>query len=316
MITSILLILGGLILLYLGGEFLVRGAGSLALRLGLTPLVAGLTVVAFGTSMPEMVASVKATLAGQGDIAIGNVIGSNTFNIGFILGITALIYPLKVGAQALRFDAPVMVVVVLLPLWFLHDRLVTQVEAAILCALVVVYTVVVVRMARRKPETQAVLQEFGDAAPKVSKSAFLDVALVVGGLAILVFGSNWLIDGSVAIAKAFGVSEAIIGLTIVAAGTSTPELAASLVAAFRKQPDIALGNIIGSNVFNILAITGVAGSIQPIYAPGVSMMDVAVMITMAVALLPMIRSGGTLDRSEGFCLLLGYGVYLYWLWPR
>ena len=314
--SSILLILGGLILLYLGGEFLVRGAGSLALRLGLTPLVAGLTVVAFGTSMPEMVASVKATLAGQGDIAIGNVIGSNTFNIGFILGITALIYPLKVGAQALRFDAPVMVAVVILPLWFLHDRLVTQVEAAILCALVVVYTVVVVRMARRKPETQAVLQEFGDAAPKVSKSAFLDVALVVGGLVILVFGSNWLIDGSVAIAKAFGVSEAIIGLTIVAAGTSTPELAASLVAAFRKQPDIALGNIIGSNVFNILAITGVAGSVQPIYAPGVSMMDVAVMITMSVALLPMIRSGGTLDRSEGFCLLLGYGVYLYWLWPK
>jgi cation:H+ antiporter len=316
MLTPILLILAGLVLLYLGGEFLVKGAGSLALRLGLTPLVAGLTVVAFGTSTPELVASIKAVLAGQGDIAVGNVIGSNTFNVAFILGITAMVCPLKAGTQAIRFDAPVMAVIAFVPLWILHDRTVSKSEGAILIVMIIAYVAMVVRMAKRTPETAEVIAEYDESMPRVSKNVVLDIAFIVAGLALLVFGSNWLIDGSVQIAKAFGVSEAIIGLTIVAAGTSTPELAASLVAAYRKQPDIALGNIIGSNIFNILAILGVTGFMHPIYAPGISMLDVAVMITFSVTLIPMIRSGGTLDRGEGFCLVLGYGVYLYWLWPK
>lgn len=316
MLTPILLILAGLVLLYLGGEFLVKGAGSLALRLGLTPLVAGLTVVAFGTSTPELVASVKAILAGQGDIAVGNVIGSNTFNIAFILGVTAMVCPLRAGSQAIRFDAPVMAVVAFVPVWILFDRKVSTVEALVLFAMIIAYVVMVVRMAKRTPEKPEVIAEYDESMPKISKSALFDVVFIVVGLALLVFGSNWLIDGSVKIAKAFGVSEAIIGLTIVAAGTSTPELAASLVAAYRKQPDIALGNIIGSNIFNILAILGIAGMVHPISAPGISMLDVAVMITFSVTLIPMIRSGGTLDRGEGVCLVLGYCVYLYWLWPK
>lgn len=316
MLTPILLILAGLALLYFGGDFLVKGAGSIAIRLGLTPLVAGLTVVAFGTSTPELVASVKATFSGQGDIAVGNAIGSNIFNVALILAVTAILCPLRAGLQAIRFDAPVMAAIAFVPVWILHDRTVSRLEGSILSVLIIAYVVMIVTMAKRAPESPEVLATYTESMPHVSKSAFLDIAFIVGGLALLVFGSSWLIDGSVQIAKAFGVSEAIIGLTIVAAGTSTPELAASLIAAYRKQPDIALGNIIGSNIFNILAILGISGLIHPIYAPGISMLDVAVMITFSVTLIPMIRSGGTLDRGEGFCLLLGYCVYLYWLWPK
>ncbi len=316
MLTSILLIVAGIILLYLGGEFLVRGAGSLALRLGLPPMVAGLTVVGFATSTPELVASVQAVLANQGDIAVGNVIGSNTFNVAVILGLTALICPLKIGSQAIRFDAPLMLGVVILPVWVLYDRLVTRVEGGGLFMLIIFYTVAVIRRAKRSPEDPQVLAEYEHGLPKVLKHAAFDVVFIVSGIVLLIFGSKWLIYGSVTIAKAYGISEAFIALTVIAAGTSTPELAASLVAAFRKQPDIAVGNLIGSNVFNVLCILGVAGLIRPTAAPGVAMLDVAVMITFAAALIPMFRSGGTLDRTEGVSLLLGYAVYLFWLWPK
>ncbi len=310
--TSILLILAGLVLLYLGGEFLVKGAGSLAVRLGMTPLVAGLTVVAFGTSAPELISSIKAAWIGQGDMAIGNVIGANTINIGVILGLTAMVIPLKADARASRFDAPVMIAVALLPIWFLWDRRLSQVEAAVLFGLFIVYLVAAVRKAGRLPDAPSV----EGAGTVSSKSAGFDVVLILAGLALLAFGSHLLIEGSAVVARTYGVSEAIIGLTIVAGGSSTPELAACLVAAFRKQPEIAMGNLIGSNIFNILAVLGLTGLIHPLYAPGVGMLDIAVMITFAAALVPMIRSGGVLDRSEGICLLLGYGVYLCWLWPK
>jgi cation:H+ antiporter len=316
MLTSTLLILAGLLLLYFGGEFLVRGAGGLAIRLGLTPLVAGLTVVAFGTSTPELFASVNAALSGQGDIAVGNVIGSNTVNIGFILGLTALIFPVRGSAQVLRFDIPVMIIVSLLPLWVLHDRELSRAEGCVLFSLIVAYTCSVVRMAKRVPEQANIVAEYEDGVPKPAKSAYVEAGLVVMGLALLVVGSGWLINGAVQIAKAFNVSEALIGLTIVSIGTSTPELAASLVAAFRKQPDIALGNIVGSCIFNILAILGFTGIVRPISAPGIGMIDVAVMIVMSISMFPMIRSGGSLSRGEGASLLAGYGVYIYWLWPK
>ena len=310
--TPILLILAGLVLLYLGGEFLVKGAGSLALRLGVTPLVAGLTVVAFGTSAPELISSVKAAWIGQGDLAIGNVIGANSINIGVILGLTAMICPLTASDRLARFDAPVMLAVVLMPIWFLWDRRLSQVEAAVLFGLFIVYMVAVVRKAKRTPEGP----NGSSAGVSASTNMGLDAILILAGLTLLAFGSHWLIEGSAAVAKTYGVSEAIIGLTIVAGGSSTPELAACLVAAFRKQPEIALGNLVGSCIFNILAVLGLTGIIHPLYAPGVGMLDVAVMITFASALVPMIRSGGVLDRGEGICLLLGYGVYLYWLWPK
>ncbi len=310
--TSILLILAGLVLLYLGGEFLVKGAGSLAVRLGMTPLVAGLTVVAFGTSAPELISSIKAAWIGQGDLAVGNVIGANSINIGVILGLTAMVGPLRAGARVSRFDAPVMFAVVLLPIWFLWDRRISQVEAAVLLGMFIVYLAAAVRKAQRLPDAQN--DEGRGFAP--SKNAGFDVVLIVAGLALLAFGSHWLIEGSADVARTYGVSEAIIGLTIVAGGSSTPELAACLVAAFRKQAEIAMGNLIGSNIFNILAVLGLTGLMHPLYAPGVGMLDIVVMITFAAALMPMIRSGGVIDRIEGICLLLGYGVYLYWLWPK
>jgi cation:H+ antiporter len=316
MLTSLLLILAGLALLFFGGEFLVRGAASLALRLGLSPLVAGLTVVAFGTSTPELFASLYAAKEGQGDIAVGNVIGSNIFNVAVILGLTALIFPLKASAQILRFDVPVMIIVSLFPFWVLRDGHVTHIEAGIMLALLVGYVVAVVQKAKKVPVPEAVVSEYVDEVGKPSRSAILDASLIAVGLGLLIGGSHYLIEGSVSIARAFGVSEAIIGLTIVAAGTSTPELASSLIAAFRKHPDIALGNIVGSNIFNILAILGVTGLAHPLYSAGVGMRDIAVMFTFSILLLPLIRSGGKLDRTEGCCLLAGYGVYLFFLWPR
>lgn len=311
MLNLILLILGAIALLYLGAELLVRGAGSLAVRLGLPPMVAGLTVVGFATSTPELVVSVKAALASHGDIAVGNVIGANIFNVAVILGLTALVCPFKADGQALRFHAPLMVSVALLSAWVLYDRAVTRVEGGILLGLLVLYTGTIIRTALRNRETPEALAKHAGNLPRTSKHPALDLAFIGVGIALLTFGSRWLVEGSVAVASAYGISEGIIGLTIVAVGTSTPELAASLVAAFRKHPDIALGNIVGSSIFNILCILGVTGLITPVYAPGVSMTNVAVMTTFAVALVPMLRSGGTLDRTEGGCLVLGYLVYLY-----
>lgn len=311
MLTSILLIIAGIILLYLGAEFLVRGAGSLALRLGLPPVVAGLTVVGFATSTPELVASVRAAISNHGDIAVGNVIGANTFNLAVILGLAALVRPLKIGSQALRFQTPLMLAVALLPIWVLYDRVVTRVEGGILSVLVLIYATAMIRTVSRRIGTP----EATEGQPKTSKHSALDLVFIAVGAALITFGSRWLIDHSVIVATAYGISEATIGLIIVAVGTSMPELVASLVAAFRNQSDIALGNIIGSSIFNTLCILGVTGIIHPVYAPGISMLDVAVMITFAAALIPMFRSGGTLDRIEGGSLILGYAVYLYWRWP-
>jgi cation:H+ antiporter len=309
-------ILLGLALLVAGGEALVRGAGSLAVRLGLTPLVAGLTVVAFATSMPELVASLNATFAGKGNIAVGNAIGSNIFNVGMVLGLTALACPLRAGLQLLKFDVPVMLGIVALPVWVLWDGAVSKAEGAILLGLLVAYTVFVVRAAKATQPSAEVMAEFAAAAVMRKGNALLDAAFIAAGIAMLVFGSRWLVDGAVVVAHHFGVSDAVIGLTIVAMGTSTPELAASLVASFRRQPDVALGNVIGSNIFNVLAILGTCGLARGVSAPGVQMVDVAVMLTFAASLLPMLRTGMTLERWEGFSLVAAYGVYMWWLWPK
>lgn len=316
MLISILLILGGLVLLFFGGEGLVKGASSLALRLGLTPLVVGLTVVAFGTSAPELVVSLKANLQGFGDIALGNVVGSNIFNIGVILGITALIYPIKVQLQILRWDAPLMIGISVVLVFFLRDRLISSWEAGILFAGILTYTASAVIMARKEKLTAEVETEFSESIQKPSNAWWLDLVYLFGGLALLVFGSRWLVEGATTIAKTFGVSDAIIGLTIVSAGTSLPELSASLIAAFRKQPDIAIGNIIGSNIFNCLAIVGIAGLVKPIAGAGISFVDLGVMLVFSMMLLPLMWSGFIIRRWEGGLLVVGYLGYLVWLWPK
>lgn len=315
MLIAILLV-SGLVALYFGAEWLVRGGASLAVRLGVTPLLVGLTVVAYGTSTPELIVSTLAASAGQGAIAIGNVVGSNIFNIGVILGLTALVCPLRVQLQLLKVDTPVMLGVALLFLVFFLDARIVFWEASVFLALVVGYTLMNIRLARR--ETAAEVQkEFEEGLPRPAGALWKDVAFILAGLAVLVLGSRLFVSGAVDLARLFRVSDAVIGLTIIAFGTSLPELASSLMAAWRKQPDIAIGNVVGSNIYNILAILGVSGIVgSPLDGQGVGLADALVMIGMSGVLLVIGWTGFTLKRWEGGLLLGLYGGYLWHLWPK
>lgn len=314
MILDVVFIGLALALLFVGAEGLVRGSAALALRAGLSPLVVGLTIVAFGTSSPELVVSVQASLSQQGDIAVGNVVGSNIFNIAVILGITALICPIPVHRQIIKIDAPIALGVAIIMVVLLVDDVLRPVEGGFLVAAIVAYTSINVVLARRQGAATA--PESGElVAPGRSRHWAVDLVFILGGLAVLVVGSRLLVEHSVSLAKGFGISEAVIGLTIVAAGTSMPELATSLVAAVRRQPDIAIGNVVGSNVFNVLGILGVASLFSPLDAPGISTLDYVAMIIATVLLIPLIYTGRSLHRLEGVVLLALYGVYLSVLWP-
>lgn len=315
MLVPIVLVIVSLLVLTAGAEGLVRGSASIALRAGLTPLVIGLTVVAFGTSSPELVVSLKASFLGQGDLAVGNVVGSNIFNIGVILGITALVCPVPVKLQIVKIDTPVMLIATLvLPLLLLGGTL-GRLQAAILVAGLIAYTIFNMRLAR-KETSLAIAEEFAEAIPPRSKHWIWDVVFLGGGLALLILGSNLLVDNCILIARSLGLSEAVIGLTIVAAGTSMPELATSVVAAFRKEPDIAIGNIVGSNIFNILGILGVSAWVVPITVTNIKLTDYLVMIGLSVLLIPVLWSGLRVRRLEGALLLACYFGYLYLLWPK
>lgn len=310
------LLLAGLVCLYFGAEWLVRGGASLAVRLGVTPLLVGLTVVAYGTSTPELIVSTMAAAKGQGAIAIGNVVGSNIFNIGVILGLTALVCPMRVKLQLLKLDTPVMLGAALLFLLFFLDARIQLWEASVFLGLIVVYTLMNIRIARREASME-LQQEFDDGVPKPMGSAWKDFVFIVAGLAVLVLGSRLFVTGAVELARMFKVSDAIIGLTIVAAGTSLPELASSLVAAWRKQPDIAIGNVVGSNIYNILASVGVSGLVaSPVDGRGVSLTVTLVMIGISAVLLAIAWTGFQLKRWEGGLLLGLYGGYLWHLWPK
>ena len=315
MLTYWLWIIASLVLLYFGAEGLVRGSSSLALRLGLTPLVVGLTVVAMGTSMPEVMVSVKSSLAGRGDLAIGNVVGSNMFNIGVILGLTALLSPMKVQFQLIKIDLPIMVVVSLGMVALLWDGAVGRLAGAVLFGGLIIYIAGNIWLARRTA-TKEVEAEYAEGVPARSGSLLMDGLFILGGLGILVLGARLLTDNSVALARSFGVSEAVIGLTIVAAGTSVPELAASIVAAMKKEPDIALGNVIGSNIFNMLGILGIASMVAPITAPDIRHFDLWMMVAFAAALVPMLWTGLRVSRAEGATLFAAYCGYVYFLWPK
>lgn len=314
MVNHLLFIVVALILLFVGAEGLVRGSSSLALRAGLSRLMVGLTIVAFGTSSPELVVSVESALSGQGDISVGNVIGSNSFNIGIILGLTALICPIPVHQQVIRVDAPIALGAALLLVALLADATLGRVEGGFLVIGILAYTVMNFALARRQNAVAAGQVE-GDSVPGLSGHWAIDILYIAGGLLVLIIGSRLLVDHATELAQDFGVSEAVIGLTIVAAGTSMPELATSLVAALRRQPDIAIGNVVGSNVFNVLGILGVASLVSPLNAPGVSVLDYVVMVLFSALLIPLLYSGRVLHRAEGLALLLAYGVYFFVLWP-
>ena len=328
---DILLLLGGLALLALGGELLVRGAVQLAERMGVSPLLIGLTLVGFGTSTPELVTSVQAALIGSPGIAVGNAVGSNIANILLILGLAAVVSPVRVGSGALKRDGVLVVAtaaILTLVGWTMPlDRLV----GAVFVAGLVGYLVYAWRQERvgadGHPAAIAKAEAFegvhptlhatGAAAPGAGRGAvLLAVALALGGLVLVVLGGRLLVDGAVGIARDFGISETVIGLTIVAIGTSMPEFVTSIVAAVRRQSDVALGNILGSNIYNILGILGLTGLIAPTAIPAeIARFDNLVMVAVSLALLAFAWTGLRIGRREGGALVAGYVLYVWWIWP-
>lgn len=310
MLTLSLFMLGGLVFLAAGAEGLVRGSSALALRLGVTPLVVGLTVVAFGTGSPELFVSVEAAYRGDSGIALGNVIGSNISNVALILGLSALARPMKVRSELIRREMPLMIAVTLLLCLLLLDGTLSRVEGLGLAVASIAYTAFAYLSARRD-RSAVVAEEFEEALTGPRRAAWVDVAFVVAGFAALLIGARLLLGGATVIAERFGVSQIVIGLTIVAIGTSLPELATSVVASVRGEADVAFGNVIGSNILNILLILGVAAMIRPIEAQGLRPLDLGVMVASAVLVLPLMWRGWVLNRWEGAVLVAGYVAYLY-----
>jgi len=307
----------GLVALVAGAEALVRGASRLALAVGVSPLVVGLTIVAYGTSAPEIAVSVDGVLGGRSDIAIGNVVGSNIFNILFILGISALIRPLIVHRQIIRQEVPIMFGASVLFVLFALDGGIQRYEAGMLLALLVGYTFFLVRQSRA--ETKAGTADDSDLPRPTStwdRHWSVQTLLILAGLGLLILGSHLLVEAATSIARAFGVSDLIIGLTIVAAGTSLPEVATSITAALRGQRDIAVGNVIGSSTFNILGGLGASGLVATSglnVAPSVLAFDIWFMVAVAVTTLPIFIPGQEITRWNGALLFFYYLVYTVYL---
>jgi len=312
--TILAYILLGTLFLYLGAEALIKGACSLANRLGVPHLIIGLTVVAFGTSSPELVVSIKTNLAHQGSIAIGNVIGSNIFNIAVILGLSALISPMHVKRQLIRLDTPIMIGATLLSVFMFRDFKISQIEAGMLFLGIVSYTVSNYFLAKRHIRDD-IKVEVEDSIPQPARNIYFEIFYIAAGISLLVIGSKTFVKGAIDLATRLNVSEAVIGLTIVALGTSLPELATSVVAAIKKQSEIAIGNIIGSNIFNLFCILGISGMLAPIDGFGIKPFDVMAMVLISLAIFPVIATGHKINRLEGLFLLLTYGGYIYKLWP-
>ncbi len=317
MLAHVLFFLLGLGALVLGAESLVRGASKIALSLGISPLVVGLTIVALGTSSPEVAVSVGAVLNGSTDIAVGNVVGSNIFNVLFILGISAVITPLVVHSQIIRQEVPIMIGASLILAVLIIGGTLSRLEAALLLVLLVAYLVFLVRQSRAETrETRGEYQKSLPGAGGWDSHWAVQPVLIVAGLGLLILGSKWLVDSAVAFARAFGVSDLVIGLTIIAAGTSMPEVATSVMAAIRGERDIAVGNVIGSSTFNILGCLGISGVVSRTglgIAPAVLNFDIWVMIAVAVASLPVFLLGRSIGRRRGFLFLGYYVIYVVYL---
>jgi cation:H+ antiporter len=325
-------ILLGLLLLVFGAEIMVRGAAGLARAAGLSSLIIGLTVVSFGTSAPELAVGVKAALAGQGDIALGNVIGSNTFNILFILGLSSIMLPLVVSSQLIRLDVPIMIGVSILVMLLAGDGDISRLEGVLLFSMLLFYTCMLVILGRRETagnpseNSQAASAAENDAGSEAGSEAAdqraadrsikqlgISLLLMLAGLGLLVLGSGWLVDGASTLARAWGVSELVIGLTIIAVGTSMPEVATSVVASVRGQRDIAVGNVGGSNLFNLLGVLGATAIFSSdgiIVDRFVMNFDLPIMAAVALACLPIFLTAGRISRWEGGVFLGYYMAYI------
>lgn len=308
--TTPIFFVAGLVLLYLGGEGLVRSAAAIGVRLGMSPLIAGLTIVAFATSTPELAISLDAALTGVPGLAVGNVIGSNICNITLILGITALVRPASLRGQLVRRDVLVMMLSTLLVPGFLLDGELSRIEGTLLTLSIATYVFLTVRTARKTPKHIAAV---GSNVPVLSRSLWINFLLAIGALTMLILGSDLLVTASVAIAVALGVPSAVIGLSAAAFGTSLPELTASIVAARHGHPEMAAGNLIGSNIFNLLMILGVTSSITPLSRGGVTLLDLAVMVVVSLFALTLMVTKNRIERVEGLALITVYALYMMWL---
>ncbi len=308
----LLALVGGLALLVGGAEALVRGSSAAALRLGVRPLVVGLTVVAFGTSSPELVVSLQAAFQGNGGIALGNVIGSNIANLALILGVTVVIRPVAAHLRLIRLDIPIVIGCSVLLTILLANGTLGRWEGLLLMTGIAAYVTFTLRQAKEEPAEADLL---GETVPAPGLPLWSAGLLAVGGLALLVAGAQFMVGGAVALAARLGISQAVIGLTVVAIGTSLPELATSAVAAARGEGDLAVGNVVGSNIFNILGVLGLSALASPLSSPDIGWGSLAMMNGTALLLLPLMRSGFRLVRWEGALLLALYAGYLYLLVP-
>lgn len=309
---NLLFVALGVLLLTTGGEALIRGSLAAATRMGVSPLLSGLLIVGFGTSAPELVVSIDAALSERPDIAIGNVVGSNISNVLLILGLCALITPLAVKPLALRRDAVTVVAASVLFLILVGGSALERSDAAIFLAALSAYLIWAYRTERSGAAPSAELhQAEGEEVTSLPKTTLWTIMAIVLGLVLLILGSQVLLRGAVGIAESYGVSEAVIGLTLVAVGTSLPELSISVIAAFRRHADVAIGNILGSNIFNLLGILGVSALLQPLPVhERILQFDQWVMLGTSVVLLLFLYTGRRLSRPEGAVLLLGYGLYV------
>ncbi len=303
MFAEVVLVVAGIAALYLGAEWLVKGSTRLARSLGVSPIVAGLTVVALGTSAPELVVAIVAALRGSGDLAVGNVMGSNLANIGLILGITAVITPLKVSDRAVRREVPIMLAVTLLVYPILQDLRLDRQDGLILLGMLATY----LAFAFYTGEGEKTDEERGQEEDRVPITMLKDLGLIAAGAIGLMLGGQSLVEGAVLVARDFGISEVVIGLSVVAIGTSLPELATSLTAALKGECDIAVGNVIGSNIFNLAAVLGVASLVRPFdVAASVMTRQLPAVIALSIFAFPLLRSHNVISRREGIFLLMGY----------
>ena len=303
---GITLLILGLVILVVGGELLVKGSVTIAKNFKISPLVIGMTIVSFGTSTPELLVSLQAALEGNPAIAIGNVVGSNIANLALVLAITVLIFPIIAERQTKIIDWPMMLFATILFYVFSLDNQIVFWEGATLLSLLVIFTFFLIRNSRK--ETKKIEE---DAEEEKKGATVIGLLLLLGGLIGLYFGSGWFVDGAVSIAKDFNLSDRVIGVTVVAFGTSAPELVASTVAAYRKQTDISVGNLIGSNLFNIMAVLGITSMVTPISVePSVLSFDMYWVIGIALAMFPILYIGKRIGRLKGVLLLATYVTYI------
>jgi len=325
---DVLKLVGGLVVLLIGGEFLVRGASNMAYSFQITPLVVGLTIVAFGTSAPELLISVQSALDGSPDLAMGNVIGSNICNLTLVLGVTALVYPIIVNDNSIKIDWMMTMGSSILLFFFIsRDFMLDKFEGVIFVLILVIYSYFLIEMSRRETR-EKMLEESDfdsiDEIPKVSgKKLMQEIGVLIVGAIGLYFGSEWFVGGAKGIALDFGIDEVLVGLTVVAFGTSLPELVASSIAAYHRNTDLAIGNLLGSCIFNNLSILGVTAIVNDtVSGEGVAVLqnpiltrDFFVMLAVILVILPMMISKRRIGRGEGVVLLIAYFVYMYFIMP-